>query len=138
MAAENLADVINSLTPDEQESVKAVRRVPEAQGAVRVITVSRAGRRIYRSTPGTAPPSGPVTFYPTVDGVIAVHARLIAGFGGPLGIRDRGALESALGRPQSRYYTDIIKEAAFTKPAGWFEELEILLRQHAVPCDPPA
>ena len=42
----------------------------------------------------------------------AVHARLIARFGGSLGIRDRGALESALARPQIGYYSDIIQEAA--------------------------
>jgi len=53
-----------------------------------------------------------VTSYPTVGEVIAVHARLIAKFGGSLGIRDRGALESALARPRSGYYTDIIQEAA--------------------------
>ena len=28
------------------------------------------------------------------------------------GIRDRGALESALARPQTGYYTDVIQEAA--------------------------
>jgi death on curing protein len=53
-----------------------------------------------------------VTFYPAVDEVIAVHARLIAQFGGSLGIRDRGATESALARPQSGYYVDLIQEAA--------------------------
>jgi death-on-curing protein len=53
-----------------------------------------------------------VTSYPTLDEVVAVHARLIARFGGAPGIRDRGALESALARPQSGYYTDIIQEAA--------------------------
>jgi len=53
-----------------------------------------------------------VTSYATVDEVIVVHARLIAKFGGSLGIRDRGALESALARPRSGYYTDIIQEAA--------------------------
>jgi death-on-curing protein len=53
-----------------------------------------------------------VTSYPTVDDVIAVHAQLIAKFGGSLGIRDRGALESALARPQSGYYADILQEAA--------------------------
>ena len=53
-----------------------------------------------------------MTSYPTVDEVIVVHARLIAKFGGSLGIRDRGALESALARPRSGYYTDIIQEAA--------------------------
>jgi death-on-curing protein len=53
-----------------------------------------------------------VTLYPTIDEVIAVHARLIARFGGSLGVRDRGALESALARPQSGYYTDRLQEAA--------------------------
>ncbi len=53
-----------------------------------------------------------MTSYPTVDEVISVHARLIAGFGGSPGIRDRGALEAALARPQSGYYDDLIQEAA--------------------------
>lgn len=53
-----------------------------------------------------------MTLYPTVDEVIAVHVRLIAQFGGSLGIRDRGALESAIARPQSGYYANIIQEAA--------------------------
>ena len=53
-----------------------------------------------------------MTFYPTIDEVIAVHTRLIARFGGSLGIRDRGALESARARPQTGYYDDIIQEAA--------------------------
>jgi len=53
-----------------------------------------------------------VTLYPTLDEVIAVHLRLIEKFGGSLGVRDLGALESALARPQSGYYTDIIQEAA--------------------------
>ena len=53
-----------------------------------------------------------MTSYPTIDEVIGVHAQLIARFGGSLGIRDRGALESALARPQSGYYRDIIQEAA--------------------------
>jgi death-on-curing protein len=53
-----------------------------------------------------------VTYYPAADDAIAAHARLIARFGGSLGIRDRGALESALARPQSGYYADIIQEAA--------------------------
>lgn len=53
-----------------------------------------------------------MTYYPTIDEVIAVHGRLIAKFGGSLGIRDRGGLESALARPQSGYYDDIIQEAA--------------------------
>ena len=53
-----------------------------------------------------------MTCYPNLEEVIAVHARLIAKFGGSLGIRDRGALESALARPQTGYYHDLIQEAA--------------------------
>jgi death-on-curing protein len=53
-----------------------------------------------------------VTLYPAIDEVIAVHARLVSRFGGSLGIRDRGALESALARPQTGYYGDLIQEAA--------------------------
>jgi death-on-curing protein len=53
-----------------------------------------------------------VTVYPTFDEVIAAHARLIAKFGGSLGLRDRGTLESALARPQTGYYENLIQEAA--------------------------
>lgn len=53
-----------------------------------------------------------MTRYPTVEETIAVHARLIARFGGSTGIRDRAALESALARPRSGYYSDVIPEAA--------------------------
>jgi len=49
---------------------------------------------------------------PTIDEVVATHARLIAKFGGSLGIRDLGALESAIFRPQTGYYEDLIQEAA--------------------------
>lgn len=53
-----------------------------------------------------------MTLYPAIDEVIAVHARLVSRFGGSLGIRDRGVLESALARPQTGYYGDLIQEAA--------------------------
>ncbi len=53
-----------------------------------------------------------MTFYPSIEDAIGVHARLIARFGGSLGIRDRGALESALARPQIGYYQDLVQEAA--------------------------
>jgi death-on-curing protein len=53
-----------------------------------------------------------VTIYPTVDEVTAAHARLIAKFGGSLGLRDHGALEAAVARPQTGYYDDLIQEAA--------------------------
>jgi death-on-curing protein len=35
--------------------------------------------------------------------VLRIHARQLAVFGGPSGLRDQGALESALGRPQHRW-----------------------------------
>lgn len=41
-----------------------------------------------------------------------MHAKLIARFGGSGGIRDRAALEAALARPRSGYYSDLIQEAA--------------------------
>jgi death-on-curing protein len=53
-----------------------------------------------------------VTRYPTFAETIAIHAKLIERFGGLGGIRDQAALESALGRPQSGYYSDLIQEAA--------------------------
>ena len=53
-----------------------------------------------------------MTRYPTVAETVAVHARLIARFGGSDGIRDHGALESVLARPRSGYYSDLIQEAA--------------------------
>ncbi len=53
-----------------------------------------------------------MTLYPSLDEVLAAHARLIVLFGGAQGLRDRGALEAALARPQSGYYRDLIEEAA--------------------------
>ena len=47
-----------------------------------------------------------------VHEVIALHDALIAEFGGPPGLRDMGALESAIMRPQIGYYDGLIEEAA--------------------------
>lgn len=47
-----------------------------------------------------------------VEDVIDIHALQIARFGGSPGIRDAGQLESALFRPRSGYYADIVEEAA--------------------------
>lgn len=49
--------------------------------------------------------------YLTVPDVLAIHSILIQRYGGTHGIRDRGALESALFRLQSGYYVDIVAEA---------------------------
>jgi len=48
----------------------------------------------------------------TVDELLAIHERVIAEFGGGLGIRDPGLLESALYRPQTGYYHDLAEAAA--------------------------
>ncbi len=47
--------------------------------------------------------------------VHAIHADQIERYGGGTGIRDFGALEAALYRPQTGYYTDLVEEAA----ASW-------------------
>ncbi|HEX9321892.1 MAG TPA: type II toxin-antitoxin system death-on-curing family toxin [Xanthobacteraceae bacterium] len=40
----------------------------------------------------------------TLHDIEDIHAEQLALFGGPAGIRDRGALESALGRPINRWH----------------------------------
>lgn len=50
--------------------------------------------------------------YLTITEVLAMHEILIQRYGGASGVRDMGALESALYRPQSGYYDGIIQEAA--------------------------
>lgn len=54
----------------------------------------------------------PFRIYPTVAEVIESHRLLIEEFGGLDGIRDRGLLESAVLRPRSGYYSNIVEEAA--------------------------
>ena len=50
--------------------------------------------------------------YPTLHEVLAVHSMLIETYGGSEGVRDPGAAEAALFRPQSGYYHDITEKAA--------------------------
>ena len=50
--------------------------------------------------------------FPNIDEVVDIHDDLLARFGGEAGLRDLGALESALMRPQIGYYDGIIEEAA--------------------------
>ena len=56
-------------------------------------------------------PSEAVRFL-TGDEVLAMHEKLISVFGGRLGLRDAGLLESALHRPQTGYYPDLAEMAA--------------------------
>ncbi len=53
-----------------------------------------------------------MSVYPSVEEALVAHERLLQVFGGAPGLRDRGALESALARPRTGYYRDIIEEAA--------------------------
>lgn len=50
--------------------------------------------------------------YLGVADMLALHAVLIKRYGGAAGLRDPGALEAALFRPQTGYYEDIVGEAA--------------------------
>jgi death-on-curing protein len=50
--------------------------------------------------------------YLTVIEVLSIHSIMINEFGGTDGVRDMGALESAVFRPQTGYYDDPVAEAA--------------------------
>jgi death on curing protein len=56
-------------------------------------------------------PSDRVQFL-SLDEVLAIHQRVIEAFGGADGVRDLGLLESALYRPRSGYYGDLVDMAA--------------------------
>jgi death-on-curing protein len=53
-----------------------------------------------------------MTEYVSTADALFFHKKLIERYGGASGIRDAGALESALHRPQTGYYDTIIHEAA--------------------------
>jgi death-on-curing protein len=54
----------------------------------------------------------PPRIYPTVAETIEAHRLLIEEFGGIPGVRDLALLESAVSRPQTGYYGNLIDEAA--------------------------
>jgi death-on-curing protein len=53
-----------------------------------------------------------MTKYLEVHEVIELNRMAIERFGGTHGVRDEGALHSAVARPRSGYYNDVIEEAA--------------------------
>jgi len=53
-----------------------------------------------------------VTEYVTAADALFFHQLLIERYGGASGLRDAGALEAALHRPQTGYYDTLIHEAA--------------------------
>lgn len=50
--------------------------------------------------------------YLTLDDVLFLHAEQIRLFGGADGIRDQGLILSAILRPQTGYYADLVEESA--------------------------
>lgn len=54
----------------------------------------------------------PDRIYLTLDDVLWVHQEQLRLFGGAQGVRDQGLILSALLRPQTGYYADLIEEAA--------------------------
>ncbi len=50
--------------------------------------------------------------YLNLSDILALHQALLHRYGGAPGVRDRGALEAAVFRPQSGYYGDVVEEAA--------------------------
>lgn len=52
-----------------------------------------------------------MNLYLTAAEAVEIHRAMIDAHGGSHGIRDIGALESALFRPQSGYYEDIVAES---------------------------
>jgi len=62
----------------------------------------------------------PEVNYVTLPDVLAMHMVLIKRYGGSDGVRDMGSLESAIARPQSGYYKDVIDSAG-----ALFESLAI-------------
>jgi death on curing protein len=53
-----------------------------------------------------------MTEYVTTADALFFHKQLVERYGGAPGVRDLGALESALQRPRNGYYDTIIEEAA--------------------------
>jgi len=60
----------------------------------------------------------------TLDEVLAIHKGLVERFGGLEGVRDLGLLESALYRPRTGYYKDLVEMGAAL--------FESLLMNHAL------
>ena len=52
------------------------------------------------------------TQYLTLEEAVDLHRQLIDRFGGAVGVRDLGLLESALARPRSGYYSSLSEQAS--------------------------
>lgn len=63
------------------------------------------------------------TTFLTLDEVFAIHADQIERYGGSLGIRDRGLLDSALAMPEATYAGDELHPTLFEKAAAYLFHL---------------
>jgi death-on-curing protein len=63
------------------------------------------------------------TVFFTLDEVLAIHADQIERYGGSLGIRDRGLLDSALAMPEASYGGDELHPTLFEKAAAYLFHL---------------
>jgi death-on-curing protein len=68
------------------------------------------------------------TLFLTLDEVLAIHADQIQRYGGSLGIRDRGLLESALAVPEATYSGEDLHPSLCEKAAAY---LFHLVKNHA-------
>jgi len=50
--------------------------------------------------------------YLTLDDALYIHTEQLRLFGGAKGVRDHGLIESALLRPRTGYYADLVEQAA--------------------------
>jgi death-on-curing protein len=58
-----------------------------------------------------------------LEGLVWMHTVAVEEFGGSIGIRDRGLLESALARPLSSFGDRNVYDTPFTRAAGLAESL---------------
>lgn len=64
-----------------------------------------------------------VPIFLTLDEVLAIHADQIERYGGSLGIRDHGLLESALAMPEATYADEELHPTLFEKAAAYLFHL---------------
>lgn len=57
------------------------------------------------------------------DAVVAIHDRLIERFGGALGLRDKGLLESALSQPQQTFLGELLHPTIHEQSAAYLYHL---------------
>jgi death-on-curing protein len=58
-----------------------------------------------------------------VDAVVAIHERLVKRFGGALGLRDKGLLESALSQPQQTFSGELLHSTIHEQAAAYLYHL---------------